>query len=185
MTVRRLFVIRCFKFDIWFIAGVIKLEPTSFLYQKFMVRIDFFLRVMDVFFIFFGFNDSCKYKVLRIAKLVIKQFVITRRVCHLLAGRSCSSKGSRPEIVSAPSCRSGVIAAVAAQGVLFSLNWKMEQDIHALPTQLLSWGKSRPWMANKQCGFFGTGGVLFRTVTIFMGWCLISVLCYVLLHKHE
>lgn len=69
---------------------MIKLEPTSFLYQKFMVRVDFFPRVMDVFFIFFSFNDSSKYKVLHIAKVVIKQFVITRRVCHLLAGRSSS-----------------------------------------------------------------------------------------------
>lgn len=68
---------------------MIKLEPTSFLYQKFMVTVDFFLRVMDVFFVFFCFDNS-KYKVLHIAKLVIKQFVITRHVYHLLAGRSFS-----------------------------------------------------------------------------------------------
>lgn len=69
---------------------MIKLEPTSFLYQKFMATVDFFLRVMDVFFIFSCFDDNSKYKVLHIAKLVIKQFVITRHVCHLLAGRSCN-----------------------------------------------------------------------------------------------
>ena len=59
---------------------MIKLEPTSFLYQKFMVTVDFFLRVMDVFFGFFCFDVNSKYKVLHIAELVIKQFVITRRV---------------------------------------------------------------------------------------------------------
>ena len=45
----------------------------------------------------------------------------------------------------------------------------MGRDIHALPTQLFSRGKSRPCVASKQRGFFGVGGVRVRTITIYSG----------------
>lgn len=79
-----------------------------------MVTVDVFLRVMDVFFIFFCFDDNSKYKVLHIAKLVIKQFVITRHVCHLWQADLVADKGSRPGVVRALSWRDRGITAVAA-----------------------------------------------------------------------
>jgi len=45
----------------------------------------------------------------------------------------------------------------------------MEHDILALPTQLFSRGRSKLYIASKQCRFFRVGVVLVRTITVYSG----------------